>query len=90
MGASTATATVSTTTEAAGLAILTDKDGTSMKLGVLEFANGTGGFGWLLVDDDAAALGTAVVSLENVSLFFEEQFITSDISLHLGQVLHHD
>ena len=49
-------------------AVFTDKDGTSVKLGVLELTDGTGSFGGLLVDDDTAALGASVVSLENIGL----------------------
>jgi hypothetical protein len=49
-------------------AVLANKDGTAVKLSVLEFADGTGCFSWLLVDDNSAAFGAPVVSLENVGL----------------------
>ena len=49
-------------------AILTDKDGTTMEFGVLKLTDGTSGFGWFLVDDNATALGTAIISFEDISL----------------------
>jgi hypothetical protein len=62
------------------LTVLANKDGTAMKLSVLEFADGTGCFGWLLVDDNAAAFGASVVSLENVGLD-KEKIIQYYVSL---------
>jgi hypothetical protein len=44
------------------LTVLADKNGATMELGVLEFTNGTGSFGWFLVDDNATALGTTIVA----------------------------
>lgn len=49
-------------------AILTDKDGTTMEFGVLKLTDGTCGFGWFLVDDNATSLGTAIISFEDISL----------------------
>ncbi len=50
-------------------AILADEDGTSVELGVLEFADGAGGFLGFLVEDDSAAFRASVVSLEDIGLY---------------------
>ena len=50
--------------------VFADKYGTTVELGVLEFADGAGGFLGFLVDDDATAFGAAVVSFENIGLKF--------------------
>ena len=66
--ASSAVVSSSPVVSPALLAVFADEDGTAVELGVLELADGAGGFGRFLVDDDAAAFGAAVVSLEHVGL----------------------
>jgi hypothetical protein len=55
-------------TSASLLAILTDKDRTSVEFRVLEFTDGTLGFMGLLVENDSAAFGAAIASFEDVGL----------------------
>mmetsp|Transcript_12548 Transcript_12548/g.26541 ORF Transcript_12548/g.26541 Transcript_12548/m.26541 type:complete len:506 (-) Transcript_12548:216-1733(-) len=50
------------------LAVFANEDGTSIELSVLKFADGARGFLGFLVEDNSAAFGAAVVSLENVGL----------------------
>jgi hypothetical protein len=59
---------VGTSASATLLAILTDKDGTSVEFRVLEFTDGTLGFVGLLVENDSAAFGAAIASFEDVGL----------------------
>mmetsp|Transcript_4587 Transcript_4587/g.10177 ORF Transcript_4587/g.10177 Transcript_4587/m.10177 type:complete len:423 (+) Transcript_4587:375-1643(+) len=59
---------VGTSASATLLAILTDKDGTSVEFRVLEFTDGTLGFMGLLVENDSAAFGAAIASFEDVGL----------------------
>ena len=48
--------------------ILANKDRTAIELSVLEFANGTSSFVWLLVENNTASFGTIIIRFENIGL----------------------